>query len=164
MHKKTDALLVWGFTAVLALFCLFLVWFVPTRAGLDFQLADIDKSLETSYGRERKQQYEFDQVTAELPLVRAELAETQPLADAAEETDAALKAERRALRAEKAELEAQLEEAGQTEPQSPPEEAGQAEQKSSPEEAGQAEPESPPEEAGQQSAPDAEKTEGGAGT
>ena len=58
MHKKTDALLVWGFTAVLALFCVFLVWFVPTRAGLDFQLADIDKSLETSYGRERKQQYE----------------------------------------------------------------------------------------------------------
>ena len=58
MHKKTDVLLVWGFTAVLALFCVFLVWFVPTRAGLDFQLADIDKSLETSYGRERKQQQE----------------------------------------------------------------------------------------------------------
>ena len=107
--EKTDRILLWIFTGILLLFCLFLVWFIPDRADLDFRLADIDLSLETSYGRERKQQYEYDQVTAELPVVRAELEETQPLADAASETVDRLKEERRRLREEKAELLALLE-------------------------------------------------------
>ena len=108
--EKTDRILIWVFTGALLLFCLFLVWFVPMRQNLDFSLADIDLSLETSYGRERKQQYEYNEVTAALPVTRAELEETQPLADAASETVAGLKAERRRLRQEKEELTALLEE------------------------------------------------------
>ncbi len=106
---KSDRILIWVFSGLLLLFCLFLVWFVPARADLDFRLADISLSLETSYGRERKQQYEYDEVTAELPVVRAELEETQPLADAAAETVDQLKEERRRLRKEKEELLALLE-------------------------------------------------------
>ncbi len=103
---KTDKVLTWVFACVMLAFCLFLAWYLPGRAERDFQMADVELSLETSYGRERKQQYEYDEVTRELPLTRAELAETQPLADAAAEEVKALKAERKALRTEKAELEA----------------------------------------------------------
>ena len=112
MMNKADRILVWIFTGMLLLFCLFLAWYVPTRADLDFRLADIQLSLETSYGRERKQQYEYDEVTAELPVTRAELAETQPLADEAVATVAALKEERKQLRREKEELLTRLEAQG----------------------------------------------------
>ena len=107
--RKSDTALVWGFTIVLVLCCLFLVWLVPTRSNLDFQLADIEKSLNTSHGRERKQQYEYDEVVAELPRVRAELAQTQPLADEAAADVAELKAKRKTLRAEKEALQTLLE-------------------------------------------------------
>ena len=107
--QKSDRTLIWLFTAVMLAFCLFLVWFIPTRASLDFSLSDIDKSLETSYGRERKQQAEYDAVTTELPRVRAELEAIQPQADAAAADVAALKEARKTLRAEKAELESLLE-------------------------------------------------------
>ncbi len=102
---KTDKVLTWVLTCVMLVFCLFLGWYIPSRGELDFQLADIELSLETSYGREKKQQFEYDEVTAELPLTRAELAETQPLADEAEAAVTALKEERKALRAEKKALE-----------------------------------------------------------
>ena len=84
--RKTPAWLVRLFLGVMVFFCLFLTAFVLLRANLTFQLADLSLSLETSRGRERKQQVEYDQVQAELPLTRAELEETQPLADAAVET------------------------------------------------------------------------------
>ena len=93
--RKSNTALVWGFTIVLILCCLFLVWFVPTRSNLDFQLADIEKSLDTSRGRERKQQYEYDEVVAELPRIQAELAQTQPLADEAAAAVAELKEKRK---------------------------------------------------------------------
>ncbi len=102
---KTDKTLMWVFTCVMLVFCLFLGWYIPSRGELDFQLADIELSLETSYGREKKQQFEYDEVTAELPLTRAELAETQPLADEAAAAVTALKEERKTLRAEKKALE-----------------------------------------------------------
>ena len=107
--RKSNTALVWGFTIVLILCCLFLVWFVPTRSNLDFQLADIEKSLDTSHGRERKQQYEYDEVVAELPRIQAELAQTQPLADEAAAAVAELKEKRKALRAEKEALQTLLE-------------------------------------------------------
>ena len=106
--EKKDQILIWVFTGMLLVFCLFLVWFIPTRAELDFSMADTGLSLETSYGRERKQQFEYDEVTAALPLTRTELEETQPLADAAADTVAQLKEERKQLRREKEELAALL--------------------------------------------------------
>ena len=96
-------------TLVLLLCALFLIVYVPAMAWRQFQLDDTALSLETSQGRERKQQYEYDEVTAALPETRAKLAEVQPLADEAAAKVAELKARRKELRAEKKELEAALE-------------------------------------------------------
>jgi len=91
-----------------ALFCLLMLLFCATLAALtvlraqtDFQLEDVARSLETSRGRERKQQAEYEEAAAELPRVREELAKVQPLADAAEQEAAELKEKRKALREEK---------------------------------------------------------------
>ncbi len=89
------------FTAVMLAFVIFLVWYLPSVGQLRFQLSDAELSLETSRGRERKQQYEYDQTEAEIPEVRAELNEVQPRAEAASEEVAALKAQRKQLREEK---------------------------------------------------------------
>ena len=101
--------------AVMAVFCLIMALFLLLRGRLDFQMEDLSLSLETSRGRERKQQAEYDEVTAQLPLTRAELEEAQPLADAAAEEVRGLKEERKRLRAEKKELEQAAETAGQQE-------------------------------------------------
>ena len=95
----------WAFALTMLLFSLAMMLWVPLRARLDDQLADIRLSLETSQGRERKQQMEYDQVTEELPKVRAELAEVQPQADAAAEEVQRLKEIRRELRERKKALE-----------------------------------------------------------
>ena len=109
---------VWFFTAALFACVLFLIWYIPSRAERDFQLKDITLSVETSHGRERKQQAEYDEVTTELPRVREALAKTQPEADAALAEANELKAERKKLREEKARLEEALDAA--------PEEPGEA--------------------------------------
>ena len=98
----------WLFALVMLAFCLFLCAWIPVRAQLDFQLADTALSLETSRGRERKQQAEYDQVQRELPQIRAELEETLPMAEEAARRVASLKTERKALRAEKKEIEETL--------------------------------------------------------
>jgi len=95
----------WAFALVMLLFSLAMMLWVPLRARLDAQLADTRLSLETSQGRERKQQMEYDQVTEELLKVRAELAEVQPQADAAAEEVQRLKEIRRELRERKKALE-----------------------------------------------------------
>ena len=89
------------FILVMLLFSIALSACVLLRARLDFQLEDLQRSLETSQGRERKQQAEYDEVSARLPLARAELAEAQPRAEEAAAEVAGLKEERKALRAEK---------------------------------------------------------------
>ena len=71
---------------------------------LDFRTEEAIRSLETSRGRERKQQFEYDEVTAQIPLTRAELEETLPRAEAASRTVEELKAERKRLREEKKRL------------------------------------------------------------
>ena len=91
----------WAFALVMLLFSLAMLLWVPLRVRLDAQLADTRLSLETSQGRERKQQMEYDQVTEELPKVRAELAEVQPQADAAAEEVQRLKDIRKELRERK---------------------------------------------------------------
>lgn len=87
---------------------LFLIIYVPLYAGLRASLDDTALQLETSIGRERKQQSEYDEVIAAIPPVKEELSEKQPIADDASAQAAALKAERKSLRAEKADLEEQL--------------------------------------------------------
>lgn len=109
--RKKNAPWIIVFTAVMLAFCLFMVWYVPARSDLEFRLRDVSASLETSRGRERKQRFEYDEVTEKLPKTRAELAETQPLADEAKAKVAELKNERKALREEKERLEALAEEA-----------------------------------------------------
>ena len=96
------------------LFSLFMIVYVPLRSYQRFQIADLELSLETSLGRERKQQYEYDEVTTELPLVRERLQELQPLADEAKAQKSELKDRRKALREEKSALEQQLEELQQS--------------------------------------------------
>ena len=59
------------FPLVFACMMLFLtlVWMIliPYRSVLSFQQKDLTLSLETSYGRERKQQHEYEEVTVKLP-------------------------------------------------------------------------------------------------
>ena len=96
------------FAVVMLVTVLFLVWYIPAVSGLTFQLDDLQKSLETSQGRERKQQYEYDKVVSEIPEIQAELDLIRPQTEAAEQEVLELKAERKKLRNEKKELEQQL--------------------------------------------------------
>lgn len=106
------------FAAVMLLFSLAMALWVPLRARTDFRLADVRLSLETSEGRERKQQAEYAEVSEKLPKVKAELEETKPLAEAAAAEVSALKETRKALRAKKKEIE-------ERETEKPAEEAAQ---------------------------------------
>ena len=98
--------------AVLLIFSLFMAWFVPSFSSVRVQLQQVMRDLETSRGRERKQQEEYDNADEELPLVEQELDIKNPLADEAEQKLAALKARRKELRAEKKALEAAGSESG----------------------------------------------------
>jgi len=93
-----------AFVLLMLAFCAFLAGQVILRARLDFRTEEAIRSLETSRGRERKQQFEYDEVTAQIPLTRAELEETLPRAEAASRTVEELKAERKRLREEKKRL------------------------------------------------------------
>lgn len=97
------------FVAVMFLTCAVVCWYAAEQYSLRFQIADLTLSLDTSRQREVKQQYEYDQVTEAIPLVQAELAEKEPLAEAARAREKDLRAQRKALRAANADLEARLE-------------------------------------------------------
>lgn len=105
-NNKTDRILTGIFVCVMFLFVIFMLWYVPNHSERVFQIQDVEKSVETSHGREKKQQYEYNEAMAELPVVRSELEEIQPLADAAAQTVLDLKEERKELRQEKERLEA----------------------------------------------------------
>ncbi len=96
------------FVLLLFLFVAFMSWYIPSAASLHSRTEETRQSLDTSMGRERKQQEEYNRAVEELPLVQEELKEKAPLAVQAEEKVAALKARRKALRSEKEELEKQL--------------------------------------------------------
>ena len=96
------------FTAVMLCTILVLVWYLPSVSVRTFQLRDLQLSLETSQGRERKQQYEYDKVVSEIPALQAEIDAVLPRTEAAEQEVADLKAERKKLRNEKKKLEKQL--------------------------------------------------------
>lgn len=94
------------FAVIMLLFVLFVAWYLPAVGQVRFQLDDAGKSLETSRGRERKQQHEYDEVVAAIPEVQAELDSILPLSTSAAEEVKKLKAERKQLRERKKELEA----------------------------------------------------------
>lgn len=102
--KKTSILAV-TFTFVMLICVLFVIWYLPSVSQRLFQLQDIQKSLETSLGRERKQQSEYDETVSSIPVVEAELEQVLPQTEAAKAEVKALKKERKALRSEKKELE-----------------------------------------------------------
>ncbi len=92
--------------AVLLFFCAAMAFFTVIRGQLDFRLEDTARSLETSRGRERKQQAEYDEAAEALPRTREELETVRPLAQEASENVSRLKEERKQLREEKKRLEA----------------------------------------------------------
>lgn len=93
------------FSLVMLIYVLFIVWYLPSVGGLRFRLDDVRKSLETSQGRERKQQHEYDETVAAIPETEAELEQILPLCEEAKEEVKALKEERKTLRKEKKVLE-----------------------------------------------------------
>ncbi len=94
-----------GLFAVVMLICvLFLAWYLPVIGRRQFLLDDARESLKTSQGRERKQQYEYDETVAAIPETEAELERIIPLSEAAKQEVKALKKERKELRAEKKRL------------------------------------------------------------
>ena len=93
---------------ILLIFTAFMIWYVPSVASVQSGLKETRQSLETSRGRENKQQDEYNKAVEELPLVQADLAEKGPLAEQAEENVSALKARRNELRSEKESLESLL--------------------------------------------------------
>ena len=62
------------FTVVMLLCAAILAWASWTECGLLAQKADLELSLQTSRGRERRQEAEYAQVCEELPAARAALA------------------------------------------------------------------------------------------
>jgi predicted nucleic acid-binding Zn-ribbon protein len=92
----------------LFVFAAFMVWYIPSMSSLQTKITDTRQSLETSRGRENKQQDEYDKAVADLPVIKAELAEKAPLAEAAEQEVTELKARRKELRQEKKALEEKL--------------------------------------------------------
>ena len=93
------------FTVIMLVCVLFVIWYIPSVRARRFQLEDVQKSLETSRGRERKQQAEYEETVAALPEAEAELESLKPQMEAAQEEVKNLKAERKKLREEKKELE-----------------------------------------------------------
>ena len=94
------------FSIIMLLFVLFVAWYLPAIGDVRFQLDDTNKSLETSRGRERKQQHEYDEVVAAIPEVQAELDSILPLSTSAAEEVKKLKEEKKQLKEKKKELEA----------------------------------------------------------
>ena len=99
------------FALVMVLACFATAWYAYQHETLSFAIEDVRVSLETSQARERKQQYEYDQVSKALPETVLELNEIQPKADAAKAEETELREKRKALRATVSELTSQLEEA-----------------------------------------------------
>ena len=96
------------FVLVMFLCVLFISWYLPAVSGLRYRLQDAKVSLETSQGRERKQQHEYDETVKALSEAKEELDRVQPLADKAADEKKNMKEERKQLRQEKKELEEKI--------------------------------------------------------
>ena len=99
------------FVAAMLPICALLAFFAVDQVRLRAEIADLTISLDTSRGREARQDHEYDEVVAALPVARAELERVQPLADAAKAEENELRQQRKDIRAENAALRAQIEDA-----------------------------------------------------
>ena len=88
-------------------FAAFMAWHIPSVSSVRSKIEQTQRDLDTSRGREDKQQAEYNKAVEELPVVRAELQEKEPLAEEALKTIEVLKARRKELRAEKKALESE---------------------------------------------------------
>ena len=107
MKKKASAFSVLC-VVFLFIFTAFMAWYLPSMSSIKANTAEARQSLDTSRGRENKQQAEYDKAVEELPQVQAQLLEAAPLAVQAGEKVDLLKARRKELRAEKKELEQKI--------------------------------------------------------
>ena len=69
---------------ILFVFAAFLTWYIPSQASVLSGIEETKRSLETSRGREGKQQDEYDKAVQDLPVIQAELREKKPLVEEAE--------------------------------------------------------------------------------
>ena len=102
------------FVAVMLIVCVLLAGFSVDRVRLQAQIDDVTLSLETSRGREARQNHEYDEAVAALPQVQAELERVAPLAEAAKAEEQQLRQQRKELRAEIASLQEQIDAAQET--------------------------------------------------
>ena len=102
------------FVAVMLLVCVLLAAFAMDQVRLRAQIADLTLSLETSRGREARQNHEYDEAVAALPEARAELERVAPLADAAKRQENELRQQRKDIRAENAALQERIDAAQAT--------------------------------------------------
>ena len=91
--------------ACVGIICICLV----DQPRLETEIAELKTSIETSIQREEKQQAEYDAVAEKLPGAQEELAEIQPVADAARAEADALRATRDSLRDDEAVMQAEKE-------------------------------------------------------
>ncbi len=99
------------FAVVMVLACIVMAWYAYQHERLNYSAEDVRTSLETSQARERKQQYEYDEVVKKLPEARSELDEVKPQADQAAREEAGLRQTRQELRDQNDQLNLQIEQA-----------------------------------------------------
>lgn len=92
------------FSFFMLLTCLGVAWLHVSMSSTQAALVDLDRSLETSLGRERKQQKELDDVQATLPKAREQLDSLLPVQEEIEQEVSELKEKRRELREKMDEL------------------------------------------------------------
>ena len=102
------------FIAVMLAVCMLLACFAVDQVRLRAQIADLTLSLETSRGREARQNHEYDEAVAALPLVQEELARVAPLAEEAKAQESDLRQQRKDIRAENAALQERIDAAQAT--------------------------------------------------
>ena len=102
------------FVTVMLIVCVLLAVFAVDQVRLRAQIADLTLSLETSRGREARQNHEYDEAVAALPVAQAELARVEPLAAAAQAEEKELRQQRKDIRAENASLQEQIDAAQAT--------------------------------------------------
>ena len=103
------------FSIIMLVCVLFVIWYLPSVSQRRFLIEDVRKSLETSQGRERKQQHEYDETVSALPEVQAELDQLIPQMESAKEEVKTFKEKRKQLRNEKKSLETDLSSVGNEE-------------------------------------------------
>ena len=95
--------------SLIMIFCvLFLIWYLPAVGQLRFDLSDTQKSLETSLGRERKQQAEYDRAVQDIQAAKEQLEALTPQHEEVLAARDAQVAERKELKARKEELQTQI--------------------------------------------------------